>query len=214
MRRWWWLRVLGVLACLLTVGGGVSGPVAASGEWQWLGLKGATPVLYADDREVQTYLAPPQKATELRAQAATITVQYEGFPPEAQASFQHAVNIWQTLLDAPVPIRIRATWTPLDRGILGGAGPYGLYRNTSSNAWYPTALAKQLMNRDPRPNEPDVIAQFSSSGIPWYFGTGQPRRGNTTSPRSSSTSSPMAWGSPIASTSTPASAAGGPTATR
>ena len=173
MRRWWWIRVLAMLTCLVMLGGGLPRPArAAASDWEWVGL-GAPPVLYDNDEQVQTYVAPPAQAAVVRAQAATITVEYEGFPPEAQASFQYAVDIWQSLLVAPLPIRIRATWTQLGAGILGGAGPTGLYRNTTNNTWYPPALAKQLMNRDPRPTAPDIFAQFTSSGVQWYFGNGQ-----------------------------------------
>ena len=172
-RQQWWLRVLIVLVCLVTLGGPGAGASVAGGEWEWRDLGGTTPILYAEEQEVGTYVAPPRELYELRAQAATITVQYEGFPPEAQASFQHAVNIWSSLLNAPVTIRIQAQWKTLGQGILGGAGPTGLYRNSSTNTWYPPALAKQLAGRDLSPNQPDIFAQFSNNNIPWYFGTGE-----------------------------------------
>ncbi len=164
-------HVLVVVMCVLSFLAAV--PQARATE-AWEGKPGGSlTMLYADDREVQTYVAPPTQATELRAQAATITVAYEGFPPAAQASFQYAVQIWQSLLVAPLPIRVQAVWTELPTGVLGGARPEGFYVNTITKISYPVALAKQLMNRDPSPGEADIMAAFNSSGVTWYYGTGQ-----------------------------------------
>ena len=83
----------------------------------------------------------------------------------------------QSLLVTPIPIRVHAVWTALPRGVLGGAKTTSVYRNTKTNTWYPSALAKQLMGDNPSPGEADIYAEFNSSGVSWYLGTGQAPRG-------------------------------------
>src|SRR5687767_1033895 len=55
-------------------------------------------VLRADPRVRPSYVRPPAPRREpganLTSAAATITVAYNGFTPEAQAAFQFAVNVW------------------------------------------------------------------------------------------------------------------------
>jgi hypothetical protein len=110
-------------------------------------------------------------------QTATINVTYVGFEafPAAQAAFQHAVDIWSGLIVAPVPITVRAEFSPLDRGVLGSAGAGSLKRNfpkaPAANFWYPIALANQYSGQDLDPAGFDISATFSSSVTDWYFGT-------------------------------------------
>ncbi|MFZ6000215.1 MAG: hypothetical protein ACOYW3_06865, partial [Bacteroidota bacterium] len=54
-----------------------------------------------------------------RTQTANIEVTYQGFSPEAQAAFQAAVEIWETLLTSDVTIHILARWAPLGTNVLG-----------------------------------------------------------------------------------------------
>jgi len=106
---------------------------------------------------------------------STIVVTYHGFPSNAKASFQRAVDLWSILVKSPVPIRIDATWKSLPSGVLGGARATDYYRNFSgapkSNTWYPIALANARAGRDLAANESDVTAQFASGRSDWYFGT-------------------------------------------
>jgi hypothetical protein len=62
-----------------------------------------------------------------RPKNATIEVTYTGFTPEAEAAFQTAVDIWESLISSPVTIRIQAQWTPLSSGVLGSAGTHSNY---------------------------------------------------------------------------------------
>jgi len=104
---------------------------------------------------------------------STFEVTYVNFSPEAQAAFQQAVNIWQSLLQSDVTIHIEAHWDPLDANTLGSAFPstaYGGGFGPKANVWYPIALAEKLTRRDLNdPAEPDIIAQFNS-GTNWYLG--------------------------------------------
>jgi hypothetical protein len=104
-----------------------------------------------------------------------IIVNYSGFTPQAQAAFQYAVDIWQSVLVSSVPIRINASWEPLETTTLGAAGAATLYRDfreaLTANVWYPVSLAERLTSRELNPvTEPDIIAQFNSN-INWYLGT-------------------------------------------
>lgn len=166
-----WLRLALVLASVLAISGNVG--ASAADEWRLLATPGNLRVLRADPQPSNAYIAAPEQLAVVRAQAATITVDYEGFSAEAQASFQHAVNIWQGLLNAPIAIRVKATWAPLEEGVLGGAGASGYLLNTVTNTFYPVALGQQLANTDPNPGEYDIEAEFNSTGVNWYFGTGQ-----------------------------------------
>lgn len=119
--------------------------------------------------------AAPSAAPGKRAPARTaeIEVTYIGFPPEVEAAFAYAVAIWETLIDSPVPIRVRATWEPLEPRVLGAAGPQ-LIANFPlapvENTWYPSALAEALAGRDFTEEEPDLFASFNSDLGLWYFG--------------------------------------------
>ncbi|UOR05200.1 T9SS type A sorting domain-containing protein [Hymenobacter aerilatus] len=139
---------------------------------------GVPDTCYASYKAVRTRIPPPAAflANRPLGTKATITVTYTGFTPEAQAAFQYAVDIWQSLLVTNVPIRISATWRPLDAGVLGSAGPSGLYQLAGygeriSNSLYPTALAEKIVGADINGSgAADINASFSST-FNWYLGT-------------------------------------------
>ena len=111
-----------------------------------------------------------------RAACATPTAQfavtYTGFPAEAQAAFQAAVDTWACQLVARGTIRVDARWEPLDATTLGSAGPY-LVRNFPSaplgDTWYPAALANEIAGRDLDPSQPDIEARFNSQFDAWHL---------------------------------------------
>ena len=111
------------------------------------------------------------------SQNATITVTYDaGFTPAAQAAFQYAVDIWESILKSNVTIRVNATWQPnANANNLGSA--YASYfamndlNYPSSNTRYPAALADALAGIDKNANSVDINANFNSNRNDWYFGT-------------------------------------------
>lgn len=117
-------------------------------------------------------------------QTATFDVEYIGFSDEARIAFQYAVNIWQTRISSSIPIKIRATWTELDQGILGSAGAELVWQNfegaPKKDTWYPVALAEKLSRTELNsPEDADIAANFNS-GANWYLGTdGNTPRGTT-----------------------------------
>jgi hypothetical protein len=125
----------------------------------------ATPTLVAAER---------QRGTAVAAAAATFRVTYTGFTPAAQASFQRAVDLWAALVSSPVPITVKASFTPLGPGVLGAAGPSFVWRDFAGaprpSTWYPDATANKRAGRQLH-RSPDIVAQFSSSRTDWHYGT-------------------------------------------
>ena len=114
------------------------------------------------------------------SEGARFEVTYVGFPPGAETSFQRAVDVWSCRVRSSQVIRIDATWSPLESGTLGSAGPV-LYRNfegaPTRGVWYPSALADHLAGRDLGDGAADVEAFFNSSFANWHTGPGPPPEG-------------------------------------
>ena len=116
-----------------------------------------------------------QKMESGGSACSSFIVTYNGFTPEAEAAFQFAVDIWSNTIESSVPIRINATFGPLDPGVLGGAGPANFLINlpgTPPNTAYPIALAEKLLGEDfggPSGTTNDINATFSSTAN-FYFG--------------------------------------------
>jgi hypothetical protein len=143
-------------------------------------VEGVPVVLSDAGGEAQTYVAPPI-AIAGAAPTSLFEVEYENFPPEAEAAVQYAVEIWQSLLVSPVPIRVSASWEPMEEGQLGAARATRFLRNfagaTRPDTLYPAALADALAGDDLRPGEADIIITINSDNDDWYFGSGAtPRR--------------------------------------
>jgi hypothetical protein len=137
-------------------------------------LPGASIELRASNVPAGTRIAaaPPRRS----AQAATFVVNYVGFEanPQAQAAFQHAVDIWAAQISSSVPIVVDAYWASLAPGVLGSAGPTYIFRNFSgapqTGTYYAVPVANRLAGTDLAPDDADIVAQFSSD-MDWYYGT-------------------------------------------
>ena len=110
-------------------------------------------------------------------QTARFDVEYVGFPADARAAFQAAVDTWACRVAAPRPVRILARWEPLDATTLGNAGPF-LFRNFDGaplpNTWYPAALADGFAGRDLDADQPDILARFNSAFPSWHLDPATP----------------------------------------
>ncbi|MDX8341629.1 T9SS type A sorting domain-containing protein [Draconibacterium sp. IB214405] len=141
-------------------------------------IKIPPPVCYASGEVERARIAPPAEFLLKSGGAAKcdIVVDYIGFTPEAQAAFEYAVTIWESIVESEMPIRMKATWSgSLDANVLGSCGPETFYKNFKDapfkERYYPVAIAekiaKQELNGESRY---DMVAQFSSK-IDWYLGT-------------------------------------------
>ena len=148
--------------------------------------RAGTPVmiLYGTPENADTRVPPPplQKRSQRRdafwTEQPQFTVTYNGFTDEARAAFQYAVDIWDSLIRSPVPIRIDATFRDLGGTdaagniILGEARPADWKSIGSLNVLFVDALADQQAGRDLAQGKPDIITKFNShADANWYFGT-------------------------------------------
>lgn len=113
---------------------------------------------------------------------ADIRVDYgDGFTPEARAAFARAVEIWETHISSPIPIRIEASFEPLDEKTLGGARSNILFAvdtdgDDQIDTIYGDALVDATLGGDQNPsdpddsNPPDIVASFNSTRDDWHFG--------------------------------------------
>ncbi|WP_308709425.1 PKD domain-containing protein [Marinoscillum pacificum] len=120
----------------------------------------------------------PHNTRSAQGQSANgiFEVEYIGFSDEAQIAFQYAVDIWESILKSDVKIRVKATWEPLESGVLGAAGATTYFRDfenaPESNTWYPIPLAEKIAGIDLNgEDEFDIEASFNSSFSNWYLGT-------------------------------------------
>ncbi len=140
-------------------------------------------ILYGTNNNANTSVPPPpmqqlyRNGNFLTTEESQFIVTYDGFTDEAMEAFQYAVDIWNSLIRSPVPIRIDASFTDLGgykyrRIILGGARPAGWKSPRSLDLWFPEALADKRADRDLAAGEPDIITKFNShKDANWYFGT-------------------------------------------
>ena len=142
----------------------------------------ADPIIcYGLKADAFTSIGPPAGFNDKRARRAvtsTFIVDYIGYPDDAKAAFQRAVDIWSTIIISPVPIRIKAFWLPLrvdeNSVVLGSAGPtdyiYTPDGTQKADTYYPIALAEKVARRQfNHPDSADIIARFNSENS-WYLG--------------------------------------------
>lgn len=117
---------------------------------------------------------------------SNFNVIYIGFEskPEAQAAFQHAVDIWSHIIESPVEITIVAKFEQLEKNTLGSASPASFrtttgVRDIDPTKWYPLALYEKLLGQDTGEIDQsvDINTRFNSD-FNFYFGTdGNPPSG-------------------------------------
>lgn len=117
------------------------------------------------------YLPPPQSFYDgIRTAAFTIT--YTGYSAQAQQAFQFAADIWSSLLNSEVAIKVNTYFLPLSPGLLGITLPNGIkdFAGTPQpNVWYATALANSLAGVELNAGTFDFDL-FLNSGINWFYG--------------------------------------------
>ena len=143
----------------------------------------APDTLFADYVDRVAYVPRDVPAEGHRRSArATFDVEYVGFPTEARAAVQLALDVWGEHLQSSVPIRVLARWEAADDDdVLGSTAPRiiaNFARAPRTNTWYAVALANAIYGQDLDPNEPHIRISFNSAFDRWYFGTdGRPPSG-------------------------------------
>ncbi|MCE2732591.1 MAG: zinc-dependent metalloprotease [Flammeovirgaceae bacterium] len=168
MRKWFGVvLMLGLL---------IESHVMLAQKVMWQRAKGGT-VCYGK-LEDHNFVMPPPEVYELskglRTKTATFNVTYNGFSAEAQAAFQKAVDIWETLIISPVTINVVANWEPLGSGVLGSATAGTFHANFDGaqqlNVFYPAALAEKMAGKELNDaSDPDIFANFNSSNSAWSY---------------------------------------------
>jgi Secretion system C-terminal sorting domain len=145
-------------------------------------------ICYAKPEDQNTIVPPPaaylqwKSNKSARTNATTFQVEYVDFPIDAKEAFQKAVDIWSTLLETEVPIRIRAVWRVIEDGagssnnVLGSASPGTFIRDfdgaQQALTWYPVALAEKMAGEELNDADGiDIFAQFNSNYPNWNFAT-------------------------------------------
>jgi len=101
-------------------------------------------------------------------------------------AFARAGEIWDAILQSPIPIRVQATFDPLPcaptSGVLGSAGPNVVDSDFAgapfTSTWFVGAEANRMAGVDLDPGSDDIVAQFQSNvGTGsclttrfWYYG--------------------------------------------
>jgi hypothetical protein len=130
--------------------------------------------------QIQSPFAGDEDGLDNSVITADIQVTYTGFTAESMAAFEAAVQIWERLIYSPKPIHVDANWAAMAPGVLGSAGPAGVWVDDGtygSKAW-PQALLEAICNCEQgtgtTPADPDfyeIEADFSSAYSDWYLGT-------------------------------------------
>lgn len=140
-------------------------------------ISGKQIVCYGN-QEVHRVFIPPPKGFDPAKKGeggANFEIEYVGFSDTAKQAFQHAVDIWSTLIKSPVTIRIEANWKSLGSNVLGNCAPTVFYFGgylwaPISDEYYAAALAEKIFGHEIDTLEPDLVANFSSRAD-WYYGT-------------------------------------------
>ncbi len=154
-----------------------------SGQEKWMkeGVKMDPPVCYASGKVEISRIPPPEaylrQLKSAQEKTSNIIVDYINFPDSVIPAFEKAVEIWEYLLDSPVPIHMRASFAKLKNNVLGSCGPWSYYKDfdgaPSANTFYPVAIVEKILEREiTGSSDPDFEAQFNQD-VDWYFGVDQ-----------------------------------------
>ena len=167
--------ILQILQILLLFVGII--PTALSQDFAYTGEKVEAQGIIVTAIEQDMHTRVPARSLGVDGQAAQATafeVTYTGFTPEAQAAFQHAVNITSSIISSPVTIRVAAEFKQFESERTLGSARANYFRRISGVAgglWLPDALADKLTGLDLGPGEPDIVVEFTNREGVWYYGT-------------------------------------------
>jgi hypothetical protein len=133
---------------------------------------------YAGKNVKRIYIPPPDEYMKKGSKGGgNITVYYTGFSAAAQAAFEYAISILESLLPSGTNMTVLAKWeSQTNKNILGNSTITGFAAGWSINAldplaYYPMGLAEKIaggsLNTDP---QGDIVMSINSN-INWYLGT-------------------------------------------
>ncbi|HUM46483.1 MAG TPA: T9SS type A sorting domain-containing protein [Chitinophagales bacterium] len=121
--------------------------------------------------QASVYIPPPTIFSE-GIRTADFAITYNGFTPDAQAAFQYAADIWSSLLNSTVSIKVNTYFAPLLPGLLGITLPNGrkdFPGATQANTWFATSLANSIAGTELNTGEFDFDLYLNST-MSWYYG--------------------------------------------
>ena len=129
----------------------------------------------ASELNVNTqFLGPDFSKLKTQANTSVIDVSYSGFPSDAKAAFQAAIDVWAKVLVSRVPIKISPTWTTISSNTLATSGSKKVYKNfsgaTFKEVWYPSALAEALGGQNLNGTDSDISINVNKN-ISWSYKT-------------------------------------------
>ncbi|MCP9770856.1 T9SS C-terminal target domain-containing protein [Lacihabitans sp. LS3-19] len=129
----------------------------------------------ASELNVNTqFLGPDFSKLKAQANSSVIDVTYSGFPSDAKAAFQAAIDVWAKVLISRVPIKITATWTTISTNTLATSGSKKVYKNFSGapfkDVWFPSALAETLAGQNLNGTDADISINVNKN-ISWSYKT-------------------------------------------
>ncbi|MGB3076866.1 MAG: T9SS type A sorting domain-containing protein [Chitinophagales bacterium] len=125
----------------------------------------------AGETQEPVYIPPPASFSE-GIRSASFSITYNGYTTEAQTAFQFAADIWSSLLNSTVSIKVNTYFVPLVPGLLGITLPNGRKDFTDApqpNTWYATSLANSIAGIELNPGEFDFDLYLNST-TSWYYG--------------------------------------------
>ena len=150
-----WVRT--ACALVLVVFAGRALPAQAENQYRYLPIGGSLSIMWSDSgtRAVCTGQKGlgleavfeavrlegradlPSVSTRYTTVGGDIIVDFTGFTPDAEAAFQSAVDILAGQLNLDIPIHVEAKFEALEEGILGAAGPNGVFLPTDPSSGLP-----------------------------------------------------------------------------
>ena len=134
------------------------------------------PVCKASDEAKKSFIPPPSNfLLKSHEKKSDFIVEYVSFPVDAKAAFEHAVGIWESIIESDIPIHVRARWsTTMATGTLASCGPETYYANFKDapfkDHYYAVAIAEKIANEELNGvSRFDIEATFSGK-IKWYYG--------------------------------------------
>ena len=150
---------------------------------QHISTEGEQIICYANFETHRTYVAPDADFANQNSlnnsgrltEVNSFEIDFFNVPLAGQSTIRYAADIWATVINSEMPIKISVTWRDLSDGVLGSARPASREANFDGapvrGVWYPIALAERLARKELNEEvEYEIIISLNQE-LSWYFGT-------------------------------------------